>query len=90
MASSFIAQTFAVTPIWCQLKSRFANTFKTAIFIDTHSIKAHVPYAAFVHIWKIRKDMLSYDQKSKFTGESNLNEYNSFSSHLFCLVFFLF
>lgn len=52
MTESFIAQTLTHA-IWRQLKSRFANTFKTAIFIDTHSIKAHIPYAAFIHIWKI-------------------------------------
>lgn len=55
MIYNFIARTFAITPIWRQLKSRFANTFKTAIFIDTHSIKAHVSYAAFIHIWKMQK-----------------------------------
>lgn len=53
VGSSFVTHTFAVTPIWCQLESRFANAFETAIFIDTHPVKTHVPYAALIHIWKI-------------------------------------
>lgn len=75
----FLAHTFAVAAIWCQLEPGFANTLETAIFINAHPIQAHVPYAALIHVWK---------QRHMFprSGEEGcLDEYNSDFSHFFLI-----
>lgn len=46
--------TYTHAPAAVQQESRFTDAFEAAIFIDTQSIKAHVPDQTLVLVWRFK------------------------------------
>lgn len=49
--------TYTHAPAAVQQESRFADAFEAAVFVDTQSIKAHVPDQTLVLVWRFNRNI---------------------------------